>query len=191
MTAKTHSGPRLGDGPASYGLVSRINHWTIAALFLGALLLGLFMEYSGLPREQVSGLMPFHKLLGVAVLLFGLWRVGWRVARGFPAPVSKQPHWQDLIAKLVHWVLLAAILLMPLSGVATTLAGGRALEIFGLQLLPAIGEIAWLDAAAGWLHGTLGLAVTAILVLHIGAALKHQLVDHDGTLVRMTRGQRA
>lgn len=180
---------RLGDGDSAYGLISRINHWVVAGLFISALGLGLTMAYGGLPREAGFALMPYHKLFGVLVLAFGFWRVGWRIVKGFPSSVPGMPKWQDLASKLAHWALLAAIVLMPLSGLTTSLAGGHSLEFFGVELVPVLGKVEWLSAAGGWLHGALGLTITAILLVHVGAALKHHFIDHDATLVRMTRGQ--
>lgn len=188
-----------GTGPARgrdaetgrYGAVSRVNHWLVGLLFLGALGLGLTFGYADLQRETTGALMPFHQALGVSVLLLGLWRVVWRIAQGFPEPASlNEPRWQRMAAMAAHWGLLAALLLMPLSGITMTIAGGRALEIFGVVLLPSAGEIGWLDAAASWTHGTVGLVAALLVALHVAAALKHHFIDGDATLRRMTHGVR-
>lgn len=179
----------LQDRPNAYGPVSRLNHWLTAAGFLAALTLGLVIGYGGLARETVGALMDWHKLFGVIVLGYGLWRVGWRIAQGFPAPAAPMPRWQAAISKTVHVGLLAAILAMPLSGVLMTLAGGRALDLWGVTLLPSLGEIGWLDVVAGTLHDVLPPLILVLLVLHIGATLMHHFVDRDATLVRMTSGR--
>ena len=75
---------------------------------------------------------------------------------------------------------------MPLSGVLMTVASGRALDVWGVTLLPSLGEIAWLDAAAGAVHEAAPWAVLALLAAHVGAALKHHFVDRNATLARMT-----
>lgn len=157
----------------TYGRVSRFNHWMAAIAFMGALGLGLTMAYGGLDREAIGGLMDWHKALGVFVFAFGLWRVGWRIVHGFAAEATDTPLWQRRVARVVHILLLAAIVLMPLSGILMTVAGGRALDVWGVTLVPSIGEIEWLDALASQVHGSLGLFITAILALHILAALKH------------------
>ena len=192
MTIQTHvlrDAAALRDRPAAYGLVSRLDHWIVAGSFLAALGLGLVIGSGGLEREQGGALMDWHKLLGVAVLLLGLWRVGWRLAEGFPASATAMQGWQERASKAVHLGLLAAILAMPLSGVLMTLAGGRVLDAWGVTLLPALPETPWLDAAAGAVHEALPWAVLALLALHVGGALKHHLVDRDDTLARMTTGR--
>ena len=175
----------LRDGTSAYGLVARLNRWITAGAFLGALGLGLVMAYGGLAREQVFALMDWHKLLGVTVLFYGLWRIAWRAVEGFPEPAAQMPRWQEWMSKAVHLGLLAAIVAMPLSGVLMTVAGGRALGVWGVTLLPSPGEIVWLDAAASTVHAYAPWVVLGLLAAHIGAALKHHFLDRDATLARM------
>lgn len=184
----THAS-RLGDTPGFYGRVSRLNHWITAAVFLAALGLGLIMAYAGLARETIGALMDWHKLFGVSVLAYGFWRVGWRIAHGFPAPAGPMARWQAVASKTVHVGLLVAILAMPLSGILMTIAGGHALDVWGLTLLPSLGEIAWLGVATNTVHAFLPWLILALLALHIGAALKHRFINHDATLARMMSGR--
>lgn len=158
-----------------YGTLSRFNHWAAALGFMAALALGLTMARGGLAREAIGALMDWHKALGVFVFLFGLWRVGWRIAQGFAADAPDTPLWQRRVARVVHVLLLAGTVLMPLSGILMTVAGGRALSVWDVTLIPPIGEIGWLDALASRIHASLGLFITAVLTLHIAAALKHRL----------------
>lgn len=178
----------LTDDAMRFGSVSKLNHWISAALFLGAFGLGIFIENGGLSREAIGPYMQWHKAFGVSVLIYGLWRVGWRVASGFPKPVAPVPAWQDKSARVVHIGLLAAILAMPISGIAMNLAGGRDLSIWGLTLLSSPGEIHWLDTVAETVHGAAPPIILLLLVLHIGGALKHHFIDRDATLRRMTAG---
>lgn len=170
----------------AYGSVSRVNHWITAAAFLAALVIGLVIDYAGLPDEQVFALYDWHMLFGTFVLLFGLWRVGWRIANGFPAPAAPTPRWQEIASRAVHLGLLAVIVIMPISGVLMTVSGGFDVALWGVVLMPSIGEVDWLNAAAGFAHWFLSLVILGLLALHIGAVLKHHFVDRDPTLERMT-----
>ncbi|MEP1591278.1 cytochrome b [Sulfitobacter sp.] len=172
-------------GAASYGRVSRANHWITATLFLSTLGLGFLMAYGGLARSTIGAIMDWHKLLGLSVLLYGIWRVGWRMWHGFAAPAAPMPRWQKTASKLVHVGLLVAILAMPLSGVTMTLAGGHALDLWGVTLLSAGGEVGWLGALAGAIHAYAPWAILLLLAAHVGAALKHHVIDGDDTLRRM------
>jgi cytochrome b561 len=146
------------------------------------------MAYGGLEREAVAPLMAWHKFLGVIVLAYGLWRMAWRMRHGFPEPDVSMPRWQEATSKAVHVGLLAAIVAMPLSGILMTIAGGRALTVWGMTLLPSLGEIAWLDATAGAVHETAPPILLLLLALHVGGALKHHFLDRDATLRRMIGG---
>ncbi|MEM7709590.1 MAG: cytochrome b [Pseudomonadota bacterium] len=173
-----------------YGLISRVNHWLTAAAFLAALGIGLVIDYAGLPDEQVFALYDWHMLFGSIVLVYGIWRVGWRIAKGLPPPVAGAPRWQEVAAKVVHCGLLAAIVVTPVSGVLMTISGGFDVAVWGLVLVPSIGEVEWLNAAMGAVHWAMSLLILALLALHVGGVLKHQFLDRDATLARMTTARR-
>lgn len=173
--------------PAAYGPTSRALHWAVAALFLGALGIGLLFDV--IPREARAPWLEWHRALGVGVLLLGAWRLANRLRRGFPPGDAPAPRWQEAAARATHWALLAVTLLMPATGILMGLARGRALDVWGLTLLPALPETPWLAAAAATVHEGLPWALVALIALHVGGALKHHLVDRDATLVRMTSGR--
>lgn len=174
----------LTDSSTTYGPVSRLNHWIVAAAMIGMLLSGLIMAYGPFARETVFAIMGWHKAIGALVLVYGLWRVGWRVAQGFPKDASVMPHWQDIAAKVTHWGLLATILAMPLSGLVMSLYHGHDVDVFGL-VIPGQGEVEWLADAAGMTHQYAAWGLVGLLVLHISGALKHHYIDRDTTLRRM------
>lgn len=177
---------RWRDGGDSYGRISRLNHWVLAALMIAMLLSGLALGHAPL-GDAISGVLrDWHKALGVVVLALGLWRVGWRLLHGFPEGGVPAPAWQAWAAKAAHWGLLAAIVGMPLSGVLMTLFAGRPLAV-GPLTIPGAPEVEWLAGLAREVHPAGGLALTGLVALHVGAALKHHLVDRDETLRRMLR----
>ena len=170
---------------STYGSTSRINHWVIAVAMIAMLGFGLYLEFGGLEREAKGPLIGIHKAGGVLVLIFGLWRVTWRLFKGFPAPASTMPAWQLTASKLAHWMLLAGVIVMPVSGLVGSLFGGRDVSVFGLFTLPAQAKIEWLQSLSGGVHGLFGKALAVIVVIHVAAALKHHFVDKDPTLARM------
>ncbi|WP_138936220.1 cytochrome b [Roseovarius arcticus] len=176
----------LRDGPTTYGLVSRLNHWVIAAAMIGMLISGLIMAYGPFERETVAVIWDWHKPIGVLVLGYGLWRVGWRVAQGFPTSASLVSRLQEALSKITHWALLAAVLAMPLSGLAMSIYGGHDVGVFGL-VIPGQDKIEWVTNAAGFVHQYAAFALIGLLILHIGGALKHHFIDRDTTLRRMVK----
>jgi len=176
------------DPATSYGRLSRVNHWVTAIFFLAMLLLGFTLANAELGRESRAPLMLVHKATGVLLLAWGTWRVSWRIRNGFPSPPAAHPQWQIRLSTIVHIGLLTAVLLMPMSGVADSLLGGRDIDMYGLFTIPALAENAGLEAVAETIHSVTAYTLAGLLVLHIGAALKHHLFDRDPTLMRMVRG---
>lgn len=92
-----------------YSRIAIALHWSIAVLIAYNLLSGLLRPV--LP----SGFFVFHISSGITILLLSLIRVGWRLMHRPPA-LLPTPQWQGRLAHLVHGLLYAAILLLPLSG---------------------------------------------------------------------------
>lgn len=171
---------------ATYDVMSRLNHWLLAVLMIGMLGFGLFLENAVPPGPDRGALMGLHKSIGVLVLALGLWRVGWRLWQGFLPEVGPMPIWQALAARVAHWVLLAGILVMPLSGLLGSFFGGRAVSVFGLFTVPAGPQIEWIKDTAYGLHGTFAVVIIVTILAHVAVALKHHFLDRDITLRRMT-----
>lgn len=170
-----------------YSRTARFNHWISASLVLVMLAVGWTL-YAGVLGQDLSGsVRDFHKALGVVVLVFGIWRVGYRLVKGFPPIVEGTPPWQATTARLAHYVLLAGILVMPISGIAWGFYAGRDLDVFGLfTLAGAAVENEALSDLGSAVHFYAGSAVTFVVFVHLLAALKHHYVDKDSTLRRMS-----
>ena len=176
---------------AAYGGLSRLNHWLGAVLFAVMVIVGFILSYDVLSRETAGPIRNLHKATGTLLLVFALWRVSWRMVQGFPPPVSGVPAWQDVASRLVHWGMLAALLIMPLSGVLMSLIGGRLIDMYGLFSIPPFAENKEAAGLMRQVHGYAAYALAGLIVLHILAALKHGLIDRDGTLARMLSGKPA
>lgn len=166
--------------------VSRFNHWIMAVLMIGMLVFGAYL-HEFMPRgPEKAALVNIHKAAGVLIFYFAVWRVGYRVFRGFLPDAAPMARWQSVAAKLVHWGLLAAMLLMPLTGVIGAYHAAQPTDVFGLFTMP-VAEVANRDLAGLFmgLHGVFAKATIFLLLLHLAGALKHHLMDRDVTLKRM------
>jgi cytochrome b561 len=84
---------------------------------------------------------------------------------------------------------------MPISGFMLTAMGGHGVPFFGGELIarnpdPAnpqevVALNATLAEVGHALHGWGGYLIIGAVVLHVVGALKHHLIDRDGTLRRM------
>lgn len=160
-------------------------HWLIAIGMIGSLIFGLYVE--DLPSTPDSGeLIGLHKSLGLLVLLFALIRLWNTTKTGFPAPLSVATKRQQKMAKAVHLLLLAGTILMPLSGILMSVGGGYPVGFFGIGIIPAQEENELLSQLGHITHGLGGNIIIATIILHTAAAIKHSVIDKDGTLRRIT-----
>lgn len=158
-------------------------HWTIAALVLINLWLGLF--HDSLPREwQV---IPVHKSIGLTVLVLTLGRIAWRVTHPAPPLPSGTPRWERIVAQATHYVFYALLLILPMTGWVMSSASAKRWPIdwFGLFPVPYLPVPLAAGGPAHGAHETLGLLMLALVVLHVGAALRHHFIRHDTVLGRM------
>ncbi|EGR1038833.1 cytochrome b [Vibrio cholerae] len=172
------------DNTKTYSKTSIALHWIVGLAFIGVFIVGAYL--SDLPRgPEKMELVALHKSFGVLILLLALARVFWRIKEGAIPPASVMPAWQEKVAKAVHGLLLLATLAMPFSGIAMSIGGGRALEVFGYTLVAAGEKVVWLQELGAAVHKTAPPIIIAIVLLHIAAVLKHQLIDKDATMARM------
>lgn len=165
-------------------------HWIIALMMITMLAVGLYM--SNLPRgDTKSFLLLNHKSFGMVVLLLALYRLNWRVRNGFPKPLSEMKSIEKLLAKLVHILLIAGTVFMPISGIVMSIASGSGVAFFGFEIVafkmrdPDFVRNDFLVQTGGAIHALGGKLLIAAIVLHVAGALKHHLIEKDGTLMRM------
>ena len=161
-------------------------HWLIALLIACAFTLGLIM--SDMPGLSMTKLKYFswHKWLGVTIFLLALLRVVWRLTHPTPPLMDGMPVWQRRAAVWTHRLLYALIIVIPLTGYFYSLAAGVPVVYLGIIPLPVlIGKNAVLKEVLGDAHSILNFSMAGLVALHVLGALKHQFIDHDGTLARM------
>ena len=172
---------------ARYDTVARWFHWTIAVLIVANLLGGFFHE--SLPKPWIGPVMSAHKAIGLTILVLSVARLAWRLSHPTPRQMPDHPAWQRAAALATHWTFYAFMILMPLFGWLMVSASDklRPMSWFGLFPLPFLptGPSEALAGLGHEGHEIVGWGFVALLVLHVGGALKNQWVDRDGTLGRM------
>ncbi len=173
----------------SFSATTRILHWLIALHMLVLIPLGWWMVdltyYS-----QWYNLAPWlHKMFGVLVFVLGLALLVVKYASPAPPPLESHTALELTASKIAHWVLLIAVITIPVSGYIFTTAKGDGIDLFGLAVLPALLPVSdfWRDAAIDY-HIYASYGLLAVIAAHIAGALKHHFIDRDHTLRRMTTG---
>lgn len=170
---------------AAYTPTAIALHWLVGLGLLGTLALGFYMHDLPLSPQKLQ-LYSWHKWAGVSLFLLALIRVLWRVSHRPPAPPAGMPRWQVLAAESVHGLLYLLMFAIPLSGWLMSSAKGFQTVWFGVLPLPdLIGKDAELGKTLQQLHFSLNVLLLALVASHVGAALKHHLLDRDDVLARM------
>ncbi|WP_025886113.1 cytochrome b [Asaia prunellae] len=167
-----------------YTLAASLLHWSIAALILTQIGLGLVMDHLTFDDMLAFSLFQTHRALGIATLLLVALRVIWRLGHKPPAlPKTLAPSARKL-ASSTHFLLYVGQILSPLSGWALASASSLALplSLFGffdwpLFPFPSDGRF---EEPLRTLHHWAGWILAGIIAGHIAAALWHGLVRKDG-----------
>jgi cytochrome b561 len=100
------------------------------------------------------------------------------------------PAWQQRASHAVHGLLYVLFFAVPLAGWAYSSAAGFPIVVFGVLPLPDfVSPDKALAEAIKPLHKILAFTLAALVLAHVGAALKHHFVDRDGLLDRMRPGR--
>ncbi|WP_298913448.1 cytochrome b [uncultured Algimonas sp.] len=172
-----------------YTRVAVALHWLIALMVIGLIVFGLLMTKEWMPNR--FAVYQLHKSFGIAVLVLSLGRLVWRLRHRPPPLPTAMPVWQIRISHATHWLFYGLLVAMPLLGWAMVSASTLPVPtllfwLVPLPDLPGIGESEAAEAFFKDLHEIGAYLFIALIALHIGAALKHQFVDRDGLLRRMS-----
>jgi cytochrome b561 len=175
---------QLVDTRAGYGWISIALHW-----LTGILVLVLWFVGSSIGTEtgtEAQRILRLHTSIAVAFYLL-LWaRVIWRFNKGHPGPLPKQDGLFFLIGKYVHFMMVAAIGLMLISGPIMVWASGSVIYVFDWFVIPNPIEVSLplLDAMHTIHVWSSRLIVTGI-ALHLVGVYRHVAFKQDGTFTRM------
>lgn len=178
-------------------------HWLIAAAIVANMVLGWWMSDAiddTASRDSAVTVFQWHKSIGLTILVLSLIRLLWRILNPAPPLSDGMPAWERRVASLTHAAFYALMIGIPLSGwvyVSTQWRGNAPLTIptlwfewFEVPHLFALNEASHaLRQAVADLsvesHEVLVWAMLLLLLLHVGAAIRHRFVLHDDLLARM------
>lgn len=172
-----------------YDPVAVTLHWVIAFSILAMIPLGFFM--GDLPISIRFDGYAVHKSLGLTVLGLSIFRLIWRLLNPPPALPLGLKSYERVLAKLTHWGFYFLIIAMPLTGWLMVSASRKYPTVyFWLTEVPFIPMPTGIDGKATAAlfkeyHETLAYGALVLIVLHVGAALKHHFILKDNVLTRM------
>jgi cytochrome b561 len=170
---------------ARWGHVAQLLHWLIVVLIVTQFILAKIAEDLPISPKKIE-VYAWHKSVGLTVFGLAIIRLLWRWANPTPElPTTLKPY-ERVLARITHVGLYLLLFAQPLVGWMMTSARGFPVSWFGFFQLPDfVPKNRDLYDALKVTHGTLALALVAIVFLHIAAALKHHFFLKDDVLRRM------
>lgn len=172
-----------------YSPAAKLLHWLLALCLFGLFVMGTYMADLPFSPQRLK-LYNWHKWAGMTVLALSALRLAVRWLNPPPALPTNitqaMPSWQLRAYHATHGMLYALFFLVPLVGWAYSSAAGFPIVVFGVLPLPDFVPVD--KALAEWIkpwHAALAWTLAVLVVLHVGAALKHHWIDKDGLMQRM------
>jgi cytochrome b561 len=170
-----------------YHRVAILLHWSTALLILYMLIWGEGL-IKGQPWNNIPASNPgLHASLGLGILILTAARLVWRLMNP-PPPDVPMSALQAKLSHALHWGFYALLVLVPISGLASlgsSIAGKHpeyaSFTFFNLFPMPYFSMPVFGEA-----HEILTKLIWALLAVHVIAALKHQFIDKDNLMKRMS-----
>jgi cytochrome b561 len=172
--------------PSRYTRTAVLLHWLVAILVIGLLSIGFYM--TGLERNtpERGWWFNLHKSIGVIALVLIMFRLFWRFTHPAPRLPESMPAIEKTAAHWSHWGLYVCMTVQALTGFVSSSLNRYGVKVFGLPLPKwGIEAPAMRDALVS-IHHVVAWALTALVVVHVAAALKHAFWDRDGVMRRMS-----
>lgn len=164
---------------------TRLLHWISAVMIVGMIPVGVIMQQDGWARSTQDLLFILHKNGGVIVFLLVVLRLVWRATHPAPPLPAHMPAWQIKAASAVQWGLYAMLLVMAISGYVRVRAGGFPVEMLDALNVPAmVPRSDGLAETAKAIHSNARFILVALILVHVGAALRHAIA-RDGVFSRI------
>ena len=139
---------------------------------------------AGLPNNT-GKLLPLgiHITLGLVTLGILVARLVARNRLPRPAPAATGHRFLDWVGRLVHYALYVLVFLMVISGISLSVQAGLLPIVFGGSSAALPADFFVYNARK--LHGLVATALVALVLLHVGAALYHEILLKDRLMARM------
>jgi cytochrome b561 len=166
---------------------SRLLHWTMAAMVLTMLCIGVAMVVS---LAGYHTLVSIHRPLGIAILILVVVRFANRLLNPPPAFPATMARSERLAATASEWTMYGLMFVLPLVGWGMLSAGRYPIVIYGSLHLPEIlPHNVMLYSVLRRAHTVLAYLFFLTLLAHFGAIWFHTLIVRDGMLKRMLPGK--
>lgn len=167
----------------TYTRSQKVLHWLLAVLVLFWLLVSGQLAESA-EGEQKAMILMFHS--GGALIIFALMMWRYVKRRNNPVkPLSTLKSWEQTWSLRIHLAFYMMVALMATSGILQAMFFEQDVRVFGVLNI-TIGHDTSLMSVFDWIHDAASKLLLTLIALHVLAAMKHQFVDKQPFLRRMS-----
>lgn len=169
------------DPPDGYSWTSIVLHWVTATAIIVLLFVGV-----SIGGESAARAIRLHTSVAVALYLV-LWaRILWRLACGHPAVAGRTHPVAHAAGVIVHFVILACLAVMLITGPLMAAAGNIPVSFFGLfEVPPLMSPSPTAFQLLRQVHGGTAGVISVLVTLHVLGVVKHMVIDRDGVFDRI------
>jgi cytochrome b561 len=163
--------------------LSRLLHWTMAAMVLTMLCIGVSMVAS---LRNYHVLVSIHRPLGFAILILVVIRFVNRLLNPPPPFPATMPRAERLVATASEFTMYGLMFALPMVGWGMLSAAHYPIVLYGSLHLPSIlPHNPMLYAVLRKAHTILAYFFFLMFLAHFGAILFHTLIVRDRMIERM------
>ncbi|MCL2625252.1 MAG: cytochrome b [Cystobacterineae bacterium] len=170
-----------------FSIILRFFHWSGVLIMVGVYASVWMRHLYEKGTSERTLVMSLHFALGILLLAWLVFRLLAYFPGVKPPIVPAQPEWQAGALRLMHGLLWAIMLVLPLSGWVMVNAGGRAVKISFLAMeLPVL--VSKNDTLAKMLkegHEVMAVVLLILVAGHTLIGLWHHFFKKDNALKRM------
>ena len=184
-TTAAGSSPSRVAAARRYSRSARNLHWLIVALLAIQYVTAALMPHIG-SKTPMSTTINLHFSFGVIIVVVMAIRLVQRLRHPVPLDATGSPAWERGLARFVHLVFYALLLIVPFLGWASASAHNLPVSLFGVIPLPALAppKARW-ALTSGDIHTYAMWTMLGLIAFHAAAALFHYFVRRDRVLQSM------
>lgn len=175
----------LRNSETAYGRLTITLHWLMSLMVIGMVIVGFVVD--GMEKgPDKSTLVGLHISTGVIVLVLALFRWYWTLSSKKLNPVEGITKLEKGLGHAAKWLLMLAIVIMPLSGMLMIMSYGKSINVYGLfEIAPFVSKSREAGGFFGSIHGYMAWFIVIVVGIHVLGAIRHHFIKKDDTLNRM------
>ena len=168
-----------------YGVAPATMHWLLALLVFILFGMGWYMVTIPKGTPPVAYWYNLHKSIGIVAAVPILWLLWWRATHTPPALPGTLAAWEARAAHINHVLFYVCLVVLVVSGFVESNFTKFGIRFFGYPLPRLFWEDRTWYAFFNRIHVYTSYFFAVLVVLHVGAALKHLIFDRDEVFQRM------